>query len=148
LRASISALSRPPDLIRMLQCGTRKRSLVRPTRGIASDGCNADEAAERYPWIVTFGFGLLHGLGFARAPLDIGLPKGDVPLALLAFNLGVEAGQLMFVAVCVVAGFLFVRFLPAIRDLSEGKRSPVMITLAYAIGGVSAYWFIERVAQF
>ena len=59
-----------------------------------------------YPWVVAFAFGLLHGLGFARALLDIGLPEGEVPLALFAFNLGVEAGQLLFIALVLSAGVL------------------------------------------
>lgn len=104
--------------------------------------------SERYPWIVTFGFGLLHGLGFARALLDIGLPRHDVPLALLAFNLGVEAGQLMFVAVCVAAGVVFLRLVHALPKIVARSRRPAVVSTAYAIGGVSAYWFIERIAQF
>jgi hydrogenase/urease accessory protein HupE len=59
---------------------------------------------ERFPWLVAFAFGLLHGLGFARALLEIGLPAGDVPLALLAFNLGVEAGQILFIAMVLALG--------------------------------------------
>jgi hypothetical protein len=104
--------------------------------------------SERYPWIVTFAFGLLHGLGFARALLDIGLPRHDVPLALLAFNLGVEAGQLMFVAVCVVLGVAFLRFAPSLPEALARAPRPVVVSTAYAIGGMSAYWFIERIAQF
>ena len=52
----------------------------------------------RKPWLAAFTFGLLHGFGFAGALSQIGLPTGDVPLALLAFNLGVEAGQIAFIA--------------------------------------------------
>src|SRR5262249_12390020 len=55
----------------------------------------------RWPWAVAFSFGLLHGLGFASALIDVGLPQGEVPLALFAFNLGVEAGQLAFIAAVV-----------------------------------------------
>ena len=57
----------------------------------------------RYPWIVAFGFGLLHGIGFAGALHEVGLPAGHIPLALLAFNVGVELGQLLFVATVLVA---------------------------------------------
>jgi hypothetical protein len=60
----------------------------------------------RFPWLVAFAFGLLHGLGFARALLEVGLPEGEVPLALFAFNLGVEAGQLLFIALVLAAGTL------------------------------------------
>jgi len=54
--------------------------------------------SESYPWVVAFAFGLLHGFGFAGALKETGLPQTDVPVALLTFNLGVEAGQLLFVA--------------------------------------------------
>ena len=104
--------------------------------------------SERYPWIVAFGFGLLHGLGFARALLDIGLPEGELPLALLAFNLGVEVGQLIFVALCIVTGAVLMKLLPVVRILAQNKAGPAMMTTAYAIGGISAFWFIERVAGF
>lgn len=104
--------------------------------------------SERYPWIVSFTFGLLHGFGFAGALREIGLPQGDVPLALLAFNLGVEAGQLMFVAAIVLIGWVGARMVPA---LIEGLRTPGRLpaTLsAYAIGSISAYWLIDRVSGF
>jgi hypothetical protein len=52
----------------------------------------------QYPWVVAFSFGLLHGFGFARAMTDIGIPQGDIPLALFTFNVGVELGQLVFIA--------------------------------------------------
>ena len=52
----------------------------------------------QWPWIVAFTFGLLHGFGFASALTEVGLPRGDIPLALFAFNVGVELGQLMFIA--------------------------------------------------
>ena len=54
---------------------------------------------ERYPWIVAFAFGLLHGFGFAGALSQVGLPQTDIPVALLMFNIGVEAGQLLFIGV-------------------------------------------------
>ncbi len=59
--------------------------------------------SEASPWIVAFTFGLLHGFGFAGALKEIGLPQSDVGLALLTFNLGVEAGQLMFLAAVLVS---------------------------------------------
>jgi hypothetical protein len=103
---------------------------------------------ERQPWLVAFAFGLLHGLGFARALLEVGLPPGEVPLALLAFNLGVEIGQLLFIAVVVSAGALLARLLPAlVADLRRpGGRAHV--AMAYAIGGVAGYWFVGRVVAF
>ena len=102
---------------------------------------------ERAPWVVAFAFGLLHGLGFASALLDIGLPEGDVPLALLAFNLGVEAGQILFITVVLAVGAAFARLYPAGR-LQILPGSPGLRTAAYAIGTLAAYWVFERMAVF
>jgi hydrogenase/urease accessory protein HupE len=97
------------------------------------------DLANRAPWIMAFTFGLLHGFGFAGALRAIGLPQVDVPLALLTFNLGVEAGQLLFVgavlAVATVVDRLLALRLPRLRDV-----------IAYAIGSVAAVWVIQRVA--
>jgi hypothetical protein len=78
---------------------------------------------ERAPWLVAFAFGLLHGLGFASALLEIGLPEGDVPLALLAFNLGVEAGQILFIAVVLALGAAIARIYPE-RSQADPARIP------------------------
>lgn len=96
--------------------------------------------SEQKPWIVCFGFGLLHGLGFAGALADIGLPSNDVPAALLAFNLGVEAGQLSFVGALavLVMGWRFVA-------LPVGQKATLVT--AYGIGSVSMYWLLERVSN-
>ena len=95
----------------------------------------------RYPWMVAFGFGLFHGLGFAGALSEIGLPEHEVPMALLMFNVGVETGQVLFL-VAVMAVLTFLRRFRA-------AQSPLAWQLAtYAIGGVAAYWTIERVASF
>jgi hydrogenase/urease accessory protein HupE len=95
----------------------------------------------RSPWIVAFLFGLLHGLGFAGALSEIGLPQGQVPLALLLFNLGVETGQLLFV-VTILAYLAFAR---RARLAPPRWAEPVP---AYAIGSVAMFWVIQRVAQF
>ena len=104
--------------------------------------------SERNPWTVAFLFGLLHGMGFASALREIGVPEGDVWLALLAFNLGVEAGQLLFVAVAVTIGLILARIvrMPAAR-LSD-PRAPINVVLAYAIGSVAAFWTVERIVGF
>lgn len=73
---------------------------VELARGEASRGL----ATRAYPWLVAFSFGLLHGLGFAGALAEIGLPKGEVPLVLFAFNVGVELGQIAFVATVLAVG--------------------------------------------
>jgi hydrogenase/urease accessory protein HupE len=105
----------------------------------------------RYPWIVAFIFGLLHGFGFAGALREVGLPQKDIPLALLFFNVGVEAGQLIFI-VAVVAVLSFVSRLLPKSDPSE--RGPwhaehlIRVPVAYLVGTVAAYWVIERVVGF
>ncbi|MDJ0991937.1 MAG: HupE/UreJ family protein [Dinoroseobacter sp.] len=118
---------------------------------LASELVQRDEKesrlSERYPWTVSFSFGLLHGFGFAGALKEIGLPATDVPLALLSFNLGVEVGQLAFVAVIVLTQLALRRLAPGAGSYFT-PRSIAFVISAYAIGGVSAYWFIDRVAAF
>jgi hydrogenase/urease accessory protein HupE len=95
--------------------------------------------AARMPWIVAFTFGLLHGFGFAGALSEVGLPAGQIPVALLFFNLGVEAGQLLFIAavLALMAGARRLRFAwPRWAELAP----------AYAIGSVAMFWVIQRVA--
>lgn len=97
--------------------------------------------AERYPWLIAFTFGLVHGLGFAGALSEIGVPQNEVPLALLMFNVGVETGQVMFVAAVslLLAGLHKLHRLSA---LTVGRAAP------YAIGGLAAFWTIQRVGSF
>lgn len=94
--------------------------------------------ARQWPALVAFLFGLVHGLGFAGALKDIGLPEHHLLTALLTFNLGVEAGQLTVVALAFVL-FQATRYVPRLALL----RVPAL----YAIGAVAAYWSIERVVQ-
>lgn len=94
----------------------------------------------RQPWLVAFGFGLLHGLGFAGALADVGLPRAKVPVALLSFNVGVEIGQLLFVGV-VLAGHALLTRLP-MRWPACTAYAPV-----YLMGTVGAYWVVERVVN-
>jgi len=95
------------------------------------------------PWMVAFAFGLLHGLGFAGALSELALPAGDIPLALLFFNVGVEIGQLMFIA-AVIGLIALVRLVRYPAWL--GRHALTIAT--YAIGAMSAFWFVERVAAF
>ena len=97
----------------------------------------------QWPWIVAFSFGLLHGFGFASALTEIGLPPGDIPLALFSFNVGVEIGQLIFIGAVLGALICIRRFSipPAIRQAAIPLTS-------YAVGSVAAFWFIERLAGF
>ena len=92
------------------------------------------------PWLVSFTFGLLHGLGFAGALKNIGLPKTQVPAALAFFNIGVEVGQLLFIATMLLIGRLLVK---KITTSSFVKFFP-----AYAIGSVAAFWLVERVVGY
>ena len=101
---------------------------------------------ERYPWAVAFGFGLLHGLGFARALLEVGLPAGEVPLALLAFNLGVEAGQLGFIAMVLLVGLLLGRLYPSTMAAARRPGGLGLGVSGYAMGGIAAFWFVGRIA--
>jgi hydrogenase/urease accessory protein HupE len=97
----------------------------------------------RWPWVVAFTFGLLHGFGFAGALIDIGLPQNDIPLALFSFNVGVEVGQLIFIGavLAVPAAAKRIDFPPTIEQHALSAAT-------YAIGTMAAFWFIERLAAF
>jgi hydrogenase/urease accessory protein HupE len=97
--------------------------------------------SEAYPWIVAFTFGLLHGFGFAGALKEIGLPQSDVPLALLTFNLGVEAGQLMFVTTVLIA-------YNASGLLVKTPIAPARVVAAYLIGTAAMVWLVARLDSF
>ena len=90
-----------------------------------------------YPWWLAGGFGLLHGMGFAGALAEIGLPQSNVPLALLFFNIGIEAGQIAFILLLLGAWWLIKRPLLPWQE----RLLPIPI---YALGGLSAMWCIER----
>ena len=94
--------------------------------------------SERFPWVVAFLFGLFHGFGFAGALAEIGLPQGEVPMALLTFNLGVEAGQLVIVAVAMLV-------LWALRRVHALYAARVQMISAYAIGSIAFMWLLQRV---
>jgi hypothetical protein len=98
--------------------------------------------ASRKPWLVAFAFGLLHGLGFASALAEIGLPQNNIPLALLFFNIGVEIGQLIFVGALLLLGVLARRF-----ARPEHLRYAATAS-CYAIGGLASYWLIDRITNF
>ncbi|WP_394729941.1 HupE/UreJ family protein [Altererythrobacter sp. GH1-8] len=92
----------------------------------------------RWPWLVAFAFGLLHGFGFAGALSEIGLPQGEVPAALLAFNLGVEAGQIL-----VILAVLALR--ASVARLAPKAEAPALKFATYAIGIIASYWLFDRV---
>ena len=95
---------------------------------------------QRAPWLVAGGFGLLHGLGFAGALAEVGLPQGEIPLALFAFNVGIEVGQLAFVALVLVA-------MAGLRRLPVRWPRWAPALPAYAIGSLAIYWFLERLVR-
>lgn len=96
----------------------------------------------RYPWLIAFIFGLLHGFGFAGALSEIGLPQQAITLALVFFNIGVELGQLMFVATVVLIAL-------ALQQLKHPKvLQKVETAVVYTIGGLSSFWVFERMSAF
>jgi hydrogenase/urease accessory protein HupE len=97
--------------------------------------------AQRAPWMVAFAFGLLHGLGFAGALSEVGLPPDHVPVALLFFNIGVEAGQLLFVAAMLAIVWVLRSQLTALPRWTR-------LLPPYAIGSVAMIWVFQRVAVF
>jgi hypothetical protein len=94
---------------------------------------------QRWPWIVAFTFGLLHGFGFAGALREVGLPESDIPLALLTFNVGVEVGQLLFVGAVLLA-------LTALRRVFLRIPAWIHAAPAYGIGTMAAFWWLQRMA--
>ena len=95
----------------------------------------------QYPWVVAFAFGLFHGLGFAGALAEVGLPQQAIPLALLMFNVGVETGQIMFVSVVLL-------LMAVLNRLSWRWPRNSWRLAPYAIGSVAAFWTIQRIDTF
>jgi hydrogenase/urease accessory protein HupE len=96
---------------------------------------------KRYLGIIAFVFGLLHGLGFATVLKTIGLPQNEIPLSLLAFNLGIEFGQVLFII--LVGAILYF-----LKKYSQSYRVMGKSLLAYIIGTLATYWFLERILAF
>jgi hydrogenase/urease accessory protein HupE len=128
--------SRPVEASIALSIVLLAVELVRQWRG-------EDSLTIRKPWLVSFAFGLLHGLGFAGALSQVGLPQGDIPLALFLFNVGVEVGQVAFVSTVLTllagGGALLRRF-----SWKLPRWAPLLP--AYAIGCVAAAWLLQRAA--
>jgi len=100
---------------------------------------------ERFPWIVAFTFGLLHGFGFASALSEVGLPQTAIPVALLFFNVGVEIGQLLFIALVLAVIALARRVM---RRFAVPQPVWAWRVAPYAIGSVAAFWSIQRIVAF
>jgi hypothetical protein len=96
----------------------------------------------RYPWLIAFSFGLLHGFGFAGALAEIGLPQNALNLALLFFNVGVEIGQLFFIAIVLLLGRMLLSL--ELGTVLEKLKTVVV----YMIGALSTFWLIERILSF
>ena len=91
----------------------------------------------RFPWAMAFSFGLLHGLGFAGALSEIGLPQQEIPLALFTFNVGIELGQLSFVAVVIALRAL-------LRNPLEDAPAWLVRVPVYGMGSIAVYWCLDR----
>jgi hypothetical protein len=114
-------------------------NLVSRTSHPASRDSNPASLTVRHPWVVAFAFGLLHGFGFASALTGAGLPRADLPLALLSFNIGVELGQLGFVALVLALERSF-------RVLEFRWPHWAQALPGYTVGSLGAFWTIQRVA--
>jgi hydrogenase/urease accessory protein HupE len=118
-------------------------SIVFLARELLSGEAERSGVTRSYPWVVAFSFGLLHGLGFASALAEIGLPQGEIPLALFAFNLGVELGQLAFITV-VLSVWLLARLLARGVDNATPPFAPRLT--GYAVGITASFWIFARLA--
>jgi hydrogenase/urease accessory protein HupE len=130
--ATLGILRYPVDLIELLIAASIFVIAIELTRAD-----NEQHWLRKRPWLAAIGFGLLHGMGFAGALLEAGLPAHAIPLALLFFNVGIEIGQLLFVAVVLLLGVMWRRYAPA--SLCWMRWAPI-----YAIGIGSAFWCLER----
>lgn len=114
-------------------------------RHTLTKGAQAPGLSYRYPATVAAAFGLLHGLGFANILNEFGLPYNDRLLALFSFNVGIELGQLVFIAVILGAGWLLLKLIMPLN--SRVAQSITTITSSYLIGVVAMYWTVERIAN-
>jgi hydrogenase/urease accessory protein HupE len=121
-------------------------SIVFLAREIALD--RRDTLTWRYPIVVSSTFGLLHGFGFASALRDIGLPQTEIPAALLAFNVGVEVGQIEFVAATVSIVWVIRKASQQLAIERDNWLHLIERPVAYAVGGITMLWTIERVGAF
>ncbi len=126
--------SKPVEAIIALSIVFAATEIVHARRGV--EGITACA-----PWIVAFTFGLLHGFGFAGALSEVGLPEGHIPLALLFFNVGVEVGQLLFIAAVLT-------FVVVMRRIRVPFPRWAGLLPPYAIGSIAMFWVIQRVAEF
>lgn len=127
--------TQPVEAVIALSIAFLAVEMVREGRG------GKPSVTRRAPWVVAFGFGLLHGFGFASALSELELGKSALPLPLLCFNVGVELGQLLFVA-------LLLALRPVWQRLQTVFGARVALAGQYAIGTAAMFWFFERVITF
>jgi hypothetical protein len=96
---------------------------------------------ERIPWAIALAFGLVHGLGFAGALAEVGLPQQEIPVALLMFNVGVETGQILFVGVVLL-------LVAAVKRAPFKWPNGSWKLMPYAIGSTAAFWTLQRIESF
>ena len=128
---NIRLSSAPVEAVIALSILLLASELARDTRGLTS----------RYTWLVGFGFGLLHGFGFAGALAEVGLPSEALFWALAGFNLGVELGQLVFVSALLLCRLVW-------RRCAAPSDDGLVHLPAYGMGSVAVFWFFERLAAF
>ena len=100
---------------------------------------------EQYPWVVAFTFGLLHGFGFAGALAEVGLPHNSIPIALLFFNVGVEIGQLLFIASMFAINALARQIM---RRITVPRPTWAWAVPPYVIGSLAVFWVMQRIFAF
>lgn len=118
--------------------------------GSAAAGVSASSVSVRWPWIIAFTFGLLHGFGFAGALAEVGLPQNAIPVALLFFNVGVEIGQLLFIGAvfALVASIRWIARRTRLPALARSRADALRLVPPYAIGALAMCWVIQRIALF
>ncbi len=134
--AALGFVSFPSRVIELAIAASILVLAIELARGPQAEG----SALRRRPWAVALLFGLLHGIGFAGALAEVGLPAEEIPLALLSFNVGIELGQLVFVAAVLLAR-------PVLQPLAARGPGWRVQLPAYGIGSLAAYWCIERAAR-
>jgi hypothetical protein len=135
--AALGFVRFPSDLVEIVIAFTILVVALELTRPVA--GAAQPSLMRRFPWAIAFGFGLLHGFGFAGALAEIGLPDGEIPLALLCFNVGIEIGQLAFVCFIWALRTALHKVEAALPEWAG--RIP-----AYGMGGLAVYWCLDRTA--
>jgi hypothetical protein len=135
---ALSILFLGPEIVKQGETGYAMRDAHISNR--ATGIAHPTSLTIRYPWVVAFAFGLLHGFGFASALTGAGLPRSDLPLALVSFNVGVELGQLGFIGLILALEHSF-------RILEVRWPRWAQALPGYAVGSLGAFWTIQRVAM-